>query len=167
MVALVPAAAPGAGSLLETCLSEIEDTEFKIRGIQVGKEAALAVMTTGKQIRCSGFSRGSRGRNPVKYPSTMPYAVSNGVWPNNAVYAPNLGTFRPFGIERGDQFRVAPPYEVNSPEYAADFEEVKVLGGNTSTVRTQEESDLAVFFLTNISNFMNHIAPNPVCSGRT
>jgi hypothetical protein len=158
MVALVPATASGAGSLLETCLSEIEDPEFRARGIQIGKEAALAVLADRQSDPLLGFQSWPQGTQPGEYRSTMPYAVSNGVWPDNAVYAPNLGTFRPFGIENGDQFRVAPPYAVNSPEYAADFDEVMALGGNASTVRTQEESDLAVFFLTNISNFMNHIA---------
>lgn len=91
----------------------------------------------------------------------MPYAVANPpVWPENAVYAPNLGTFRPLGIKSGNQFRVIPPFDLGSPEYAADFNEVKSLGSNTSTVRTQEEADLALFFLPNISNFMNHIARN-------
>ncbi len=158
MVALVPATAASAATLLEASLAEIGESDFRTRGIQIGKDAALAVLAERQTDPLLGFQSWPQGTLPGEYRSTMPYAVSNGVWPDNAVYAPNLGTFRPFGIESGDQFRVAPPYALNSPEYAADFEEVKAIGGNTSTVRTQEEANLAVFFLTNISNFMNHIA---------
>jgi hypothetical protein len=158
MVALVPATVPGAGVLLETCLAEIEDSDFKDRGIQIGKEAALAVLTDRQTDPLLGFQSWPQGTMPGEYRSTMPYAVASAVWPENAVYAPNLGTFRPFGIASGDQFRVIPPFGVTTPEYAAEFEEVKILGGNTSTVRTQEEAELALFYLSNISNLMNQVA---------
>ena len=159
MVALVPASAANAGALLTSCLAEIEESDLKSRGIQIGKDAAIAVLAARQSDPPLGFQSYPQGTLPGEYRSTMPYTLANPpIWPEHAVYAPNLGTFRPFGIETGDQFRVIPPFDVSSPEYAADFNEVKILGGNTSTERTQEESDLAVFFLPNISNFMNHIA---------
>lgn len=159
MVTLVPASAVNAGSLLTSCLEAIEESEFKDRGIQIGKDAAQAVLAKRQSDPPLGFQTYPQGTQPGEYRSTMPYAVANlPVWPENAVYAPNLGTFRPFGTKTGNQFRVRPPYGLSSPEYAADFNEVKSVGGNTSTERTQEQADLAVFFLPNISNFMNHIA---------
>jgi hypothetical protein len=69
-----------------------------------------------------------------------------------------MGAFRPFGTETSDQFRARPPYSLDSPEYAADYDEVKSFGGNTSTERTQEQADMGLFFLDNVSNLLNRVA---------
>lgn len=119
---------------------------------------SLAVLADRQTDPLLGFQSWPQGTMPGEYRSTMPYTIANAVWPEHAVYAPNLGTFRPFGIATGDQFRVMPPLGVNTPEYAAELEEVKIPGSNTSTVKTQEEADLAVFYLSNISNLMNQVA---------
>jgi hypothetical protein len=89
----------------------------------------------------------------------MPYAAANPpVWPENSAYAPGMGAFRPFCIEASDQFRARLPYSLDSPEYAADYNEVKRFGGNTSTERTQEQADMGLFFLDNVSNLLNRVA---------
>ena len=99
------------------------------------------------------FATYPQGTEPGQYKSTMPYAAANPpVWPENSAYAPDMGAFRPFGIETSDQFRARPPYSLDSPEYAADYDEVKRFGGNTSTERTQEQADMGLFFLDNVSN---------------
>ncbi len=47
MVVLVPAAAVSAGALQETCLAEIKGSDFKTRGIQIGKD-----LTGGRPPGC-------------------------------------------------------------------------------------------------------------------
>ena len=159
MVALVPASAANAGALLTSSLAGISDSELKARGIQIGKEAALSVLAERQNDPPLGFSAYPQGTEPGEYRSTPPYTVARPpVWPANAVYAPNMGTFNPFGIEASDQFRAQPPYEINSPEYTADYNEVKRLGGEISLERTQEQKDLGIFFLDNVSGSMNRVA---------
>ena len=70
-------------------------------------------------------------------------------------YAPNWGKTQPFGILSGDQFRAAPPYALNSPEYAADYNEVKMIGSNSSTVRTPEQTEMGIFFTGNMPSMLN------------
>lgn len=159
MVVVAPGSAPGAALLLETSLNSIEDSDFKTRGIEVGKQAALSLLTERQNDPPLRFQTYEQGTLPGEYRSTMPYAAENlPTWPANSAYAPDMGSFRPFGIETGDQFRAIPPYPLDSPEYAADFNEVKEYGSNTSTVRSQEKTDLGVFFIDNISNVMNRVA---------
>lgn len=159
LVALVPASAPNAGPLLTSSLAEIEESEYKAMGIQIGKDAALAVLSDRQNDPPLRFQTYTQGTLPGDYRSTMPYAVANPpVWPDNSAYAPDMGSFRPFGIETGDQFRALPPFDLNSPEYAADYNEVKSLGSNTSTERTREQADQGIFFLSNVSNIMNDVA---------
>ena len=50
---------------------------------------------------------------------------------------------RPFIIGDRLQFRSAPPPALTSERYATDFNEVKALGGTTSTVRTAEQTSIA------------------------
>ncbi|HSO87458.1 MAG TPA: vanadium-dependent haloperoxidase [Draconibacterium sp.] len=158
LVALVPASAANAGTLLTSSLAEIEDSEFKARGIKIGKDAALAVLADRQSDPPLKFHTYPQGTVPGQYQSPAPYNVANNVWPDNSAYAPNMGIFRPFGIEYSNQFRAKQPYSLNSAAYLADYNEVKSLGGNSSTERTQEQAEMGVFFLDNVSNSVNRIA---------
>lgn len=159
LVPLVPAATANATVLLSESLAAIEDSELKERGISAGKAAAQAILVDRQGDPVLRFYAYPQGTQPGEYRSTMPYAVANPpVWPANAAYAPNMGTFRPFGMTSADQFRAKPPYALPSPEYAADYDEVKRLGSSTSTERTPEQTELAIFYLDNMANSANRIA---------
>jgi hypothetical protein len=159
LVALAPGSAENANSLLTECLAQIEESDFKARGIQTGKDAALSVLTDRQDDPPLVFATYPQGTVPGQYRSTMPYAAANPpVWPENSAYAPDFGAFRPFGIKTSDQFRARPPYSLDSPEYAADYDEVKRLGGLTSTERTEEMEGIGVFYLDNVSNLLNRVA---------
>lgn len=54
---------------------------------------------------------------------------------------------RPFVMERPDQFRPGPPPMLTSPQWAADYNEIKLLGGKTSAVRTKEQTAIAQFWI--------------------
>jgi hypothetical protein len=159
LVVLLPGTTTSADSLLTDCLAQIEESEFKSRGIQTGKDAASAILADRQDDPPLTFTTYQQGLEPGQYRSTMPYAAANPpVWPDNSAYAPDMSAFRPFGIQTSDQFRAVPPYSLDSPEYAADYNEVKELGSNTSTERTREQADMGVFFLDNVSNSLNRVA---------
>ena len=159
LVVLAPPSAVSADSLLTECLALIEESVYKARGIQTGKDAAAAVLADRQNDPPLSFTNYPQSTEPGQYRSTMPYAAANPpVWPENSAYAPDFGAFKPFGITTSDQFRARAPYSLDSPEYAADYDEVRRLGGNTSTERTQEQSDIGQFFLDNVSNSLNRVA---------
>jgi hypothetical protein len=77
--------------------------------------------------------------------------VACGSWqPTPAAYAPALlpqwGYVTPFCMDAGDQFRVPPPPDCASEEYALAFMEVKELGAVDSESRTRDETEIAYFW---------------------
>jgi len=59
------------------------------------------------------------------------------------------GDVKPFVLTSSSQFRVPPPPPLDSPEYAAAFNEVKTVGGDglvTPTVRTPDQTIAGIFW---------------------
>jgi hypothetical protein len=62
---------------------------------------------------------------------------------------PWVGGVRPFLLESSSQFRTPGPNPLDSAAYAADFNEVKLLGRVDSGARTDEQTHNAIFWQTN------------------
>jgi hypothetical protein len=58
-----------------------------------------------------------------------------------------FATMAPFALTSPSQFRPGPPPALTSPQWAADYNEVKELGSRTSTKRTAEQTETAKFWL--------------------
>lgn len=156
LITLVPASAVSAGTLLNTCLEAIENSEFKARGIQIGSDAAIEVLAKRQNDVLPAFESYPQGTLPGEYKSTFPFVPP--AFPVPSVYARHWGETEPFGILSGDQFRPEPPYDINSPEYTADYNEVKSIGSNTSAERTQDQTAMGLFFTENMPSMMNKVA---------
>src|SRR6266581_2890602 len=79
--------------------------------------------------------------------------------PANASGAtPQLATMTPWALTRPSQFRLPPPLSLNSPEYVADFYEVKAMGIFSGSARTPDQSELALFWALNTPLAWNRIA---------
>jgi len=152
LTALYPNSIPNVDPLLESCLSAIEDSELKDEGIQIGKDAAAAVLAKRQNDILPAFVPYAQGTEPGQYRSTPPFDAAG------TAYAPYWGQTTPFGIVSGDQFRPGPPYAIKSPEYTADYNEVKSLGSDASTTRTQEQTDMSVFVTDNMPCMLNKVA---------
>jgi len=88
---------------------------------------------------------------------------SVGFWrptpPANASGAtPQLATTTPFVLTRPSQFRVPPPLALNSPDYIADLNEVREMGSLTSTSRSSEQTEVALFWALNTALAWDRIA---------
>jgi membrane-associated phospholipid phosphatase len=82
-----------------------------------------AGLTLGKAVAEQFIERaGSDGSDAEFDPSTMP--TGPGIWFGEPA-APMLGTWQTWVLESGDQFRPGPPPAPNSPERAAEIEEVR------------------------------------------
>src|SRR5688572_27724275 len=62
---------------------------------------------------------------------------------------PYLGQVTPFFMTRPTQFRPDPPPAVTSKQYARDYEEVKLYGAKTGSLRSPEQTDQAFFWAGN------------------
>jgi PAP2 superfamily protein len=59
---------------------------------------------------------------------------------------PQLGHVTPWVIQSPSQFRPPAPPALDSAEYTADFNEIKVMGRNSSASRSTDETDYALFW---------------------
>ena len=145
-------------------LATIPDGESKELGKMVGKKAADAIIANRAN---DGFSQTvlisltpANGVNPGEYRSTV--TAVNSV-PTQTLFPfrilPNWGTvMKPYVIESNQQFRPAGPYPVNSNEYTADFDEVKLKGARAGSTRTEEEEQMSKFWSENRPSILwNHI----------
>jgi hypothetical protein len=160
LVALFPAAGVNAGALLSECLSQIKDSNLKTTGITIGKNAAAVMLAKRQGDAPITFTTYLMGTNPGTHQvNYMPFAVANPpVWPANAVYGANFGSFTPFGIASGNQFRPDPPFAIESDAYGTDYNEVKILGCTSCTDRTAEQTEIGNFWRVNTHGPMNRIA---------
>lgn len=69
----------------------------------------------------------------------------------------NMGEFEPFGLLTATQYLPSAPPTLTSARYAADLEEVRLLGSATSTVRTAEQTQTARLFAS-VGNSTVHFA---------
>ena len=133
-------------------LAGIPSGKSKAQGVEVGTMAADLMLAEGHDgrtvIGCT-FGSGSIGEwQPLAGPGGAPLCDPT-PWVANA---------KPFLLDSPSQFRTAGPFPVGSPEYAADFKEVKELGAVDSTKRTSEQTHAAVFWQTNPAANYNGLA---------
>lgn len=71
---------------------------------------------------------------------------------------PQFATMTPWVLRRPSQFRLPPPYALNSPEFATDLNETKTMGASSGSPRTNDQSELALFWQSNTPLTWNRIA---------
>jgi hypothetical protein len=122
-------------------LAAIPDGPVKTEGIAAGDAAADAMIA----------ARESDGRfvpSPWVPKDEAGYwqPLLNGDGSPMLDATPWVGGVRPFLIESASQFRSDGPQPLTSSAWAADVNEVKALGGVDSTVRTPEQTHIAVWW---------------------
>lgn len=123
---------------LSQSLGEIPDSPAKTNGIATGAAYAAAIIS-------SRTGDGSTASVPYT-PTGLP-----GDWePTPNANAPaaltQWGAVNPFIMTTGSQFRPAAPPALDSPEYAAAFNEVREIGSAGSLTRTADQTASATFW---------------------
>jgi hypothetical protein len=138
LVTLRPGSAATLDALRAASLAAIPNGPAKDAGIQVGEDAATAML----------LLRAADGWNAV-----VPYTPGTGpgVWqPTPPALAPAAFTqwagVTPFGLANGSQFRLPPPPALDSDEYADAYNEVKLVGRFDSPFRPQDRTNVALFY---------------------
>jgi hypothetical protein len=140
-------------SAYAAALAKAPDGLPKRQGIALG-QAAAAAMLAARHADGSGASPqytpgtapGQWQAHPNPVPPNPPVAdpaLAAGNWP---AMLPQWGKVAPFIIATPWQFRLPGPPALASTEYARDYEEVKRVGGKTSTARTAEQSETAHYW---------------------
>jgi hypothetical protein len=78
--------------------------------------------------------------------------------PNAPGAGTQLATMTPWVLVRASQFRLPPPYSLDSAQYAADLNETKTMGVFSGSPRTADQSELAFFWQSNTPLTWNRVA---------
>jgi len=133
LVGLFPARTAQYQAAYDGFIAAIADGPAKTKGIAIGAEAAAAVLALrandGRSVVLATYVPGTgpgqfRGLNPVG---------------RNGPY------IKPFALTSSAQFRAPAPPALTSAVYAADLNETRLLASATSTTRTADQSQLALF----------------------
>jgi hypothetical protein len=130
-----PKDAEELNSLMGTYLATIPPGAAKSEGIKVGQEIAAKIVAERKLDGADAPDAYRPKTRPGVYVPT-PITASS-MWPN----------VKPFAMTSPSQFRPQPPIPLNGEEWAADYNEIKALGGRTSTKRTARQTEDGQFWL--------------------
>jgi hypothetical protein len=123
---------------LATSLAQAPDGPGKTAGISLGNIVAERVIDWRRSDGSQRIVAYSPGTQPGQWRPTPPDF--------QRAMLPCWAYVTPFGIAYASQFRNAFPPTLDSAEYAAAFEEVKLLGSINSRVRTAEQTQIAHFW---------------------
>jgi len=138
LVNLFPASASSFDALHAAILAGIPNGPQKTAGITWGEFVANQILA----------ARANDGHDAIVPP---PGGSGPGVWvPTPPAFLPYLlpqwGFVVPFGMSSSSQFRPPGPPSLDSQQYAADYEEVKELGALVGSTRTEEQTEIALFW---------------------
>ena len=92
------------------------------------------------------------GSGAARFGYTAPGAGAPGIWtpvsaaPAAQALLPGWGSVTPWVLRTASQFRPEEPPALQSERYARDFNEVRELGSLSSTTRTDEQTQIALFW---------------------
>ncbi|MFE0147342.1 hypothetical protein ACFWY5_09365 [Nonomuraea sp. NPDC059007] len=134
---LFPAQRERLRTQYDESLATIPDSTSKRRGIAVGGQAAAAMIAARENDGAFGDQTWPVGTEPGQWRPTPPVPSTDGAW---------VAYLKPFMLARASMFRTAGPPALTGSRYARDFNEVKTVGSATSTVRTPDQTQAAIWW---------------------
>lgn len=147
---LLPTQAPAFTSALDEALARVTDSEARHLGVVIGRRAARAVLDARAADGAAREVVYTPRDVPGDYRPTPPDLTP-------ALFA-QWGLVTPFALTAPAQFRPAPPPAPDSLQARAESEEIRRIGGEGSTVRTAEQSEIARYWYENSTQGWNRIA---------
>lgn len=131
------------------------DSESKRLGIEWGRKVGKAILrmrtNDGAEPNKANFYLGRypRRKDSLKWTPSGPfYSAAPG--PAFDTYSrplfPGAGRIEPWTMTSYNQFRSDEFYDPKSPEFAAEFDMIRKLGGADSKIRTADQSEIALFW---------------------
>ncbi len=134
-------------------LARVTDGPARNRGVAVGRAAGAAMLALRKDDGANRDAPYTPGTGPGRWrphpnpvPPNPPIAnpdLARGYAPS---VSPGWGNVTPFTLLSASQFWLPGPPALTSEIYARDFNEIKNVGGNVSSVRTADQTEVARFW---------------------
>jgi hypothetical protein len=137
LVALFPAQEPALRTGYDSYLRGIADGRAKRAGVAVGERAAAAMVAARQDDGAFGDQTWPVGTQPGQWRPVPPSFGSAGAW---------VGDVRPFAIPSASRYRTSGPPALDSAAYARDVNEVQAIGSASSTQRTPDQTDSAIWW---------------------
>jgi PAP2 superfamily len=118
----------------QAALATVPDGTARSAGIAVGERAAAAILA----LRA--------GDGAAALDSYVPFTMPGVYVPTTSPAVPHWGKRTPWVLTSGDQFRPGAPPALSSELWARDYNEIKALGGRTSTQRSAAQTEIARFW---------------------
>jgi PAP2 superfamily len=134
LLKLMPAQQAAIEADYQAALRPLADGRAKADGIAVGEHAAVAIVALCAEDGAVAPNTYRPHTAPGVYVPTMFPAV------------PHWGKRKAWVLASGDQFRPGPPPALTSETWKRDFNEIKAIGGKTSSQRTPEQTAIAQFW---------------------
>jgi hypothetical protein len=134
---LFPAQQVGLQTQYDESLAAIPEGTAKQRGITVGSQAAATMIAERQNDGAFGSQTWTVGTQPGQWRPAPPSFASDGAW---------VGYLKPFLITSASMFRTSGPPSLTSNRYTGDFNEVKAIGSANSTVRTEDQTQAAIWW---------------------
>jgi PAP2 superfamily/Vanadium chloroperoxidase N-terminal domain len=140
-------------STYTAALAKIPDSIQKNHGLVAGQAAAAAMLRARQPDNALATSQYTPGTAPGRWqphPNPVPAnpALTDPVMAigNLAAMLPHWGTVTPFMMAIPWQFRLPGPPPLKSEQYARDYNELKRIGGKSSTERTAAQTEIAKYW---------------------
>jgi PAP2 superfamily/Vanadium chloroperoxidase N-terminal domain len=141
-------------------MARVSDGPARNKGVAVGRAAGAAILMLRKDDGAfrdppytPGMGPGRWRPHPNPVPANPPIAnpdLARGYVPSAQ---PGWGNVTPFTLLSASQFWLPGPPALTSQKYASDFNEVKSVGGKVSTVRTDDQTQIARFWFEGPGNW--------------
>ena len=142
---LLPSQQAAIDGAYQVALARIAEGASKTSGIALGEQAAAAILAMrADDGAAAGETYRPQTAAGVYVPTVIP-AVPH--WPQR----------KPWLMTSPSQFRPGPPPALTSALWARDFNEVKALGGRSSSRRTVEQTQIAGFWEATLPPIYNGI----------
>ncbi|MFC3988506.1 vanadium-dependent haloperoxidase [Actinoplanes siamensis] len=137
LLSLFPEQAATIREQYDAALAEIPDGPAETGGVAVGRQAAGAMIAARAGDGAFDADTWNVSSVPGQWRPTPPTNTQDGAW---------FADLRPFAVPGPAMFRTSGPPALTSAAYARDVNEVQAIGGATSTVRTADQTQSAIWW---------------------
>ena len=135
LAAEIPDQRTAIAAQLRVSLADVPDGDAKLNGVRLGEAVAASVLRSRAADSSATVYEFPVGSAPGQWRPTPPY------------FRVSLAArYRPFAFEEGEPSLVGPPPDIHSTEYAAAVSEVRAIGAQRSSVRTDAQTRAALFW---------------------
>src|SRR5581483_736128 len=135
LIALIPSQGESIERAYSEALAGVPDGGARASGLKIGQAAAALILSRRIADGSNYSADWSPGFAPGQYRQTPPA--------NATPILPHWGKVTPFALRTSWQYRVDPPPDLYSDRYAIDVNEIKLIGGASSGLRNDEQSEIA------------------------